>query len=117
MFWRSKDLQAIGRKLDRLSEQMDALIKQGNQIMAKADDARTILTKLTADVTSQKTVIGGMNVLLTNLGAIIKDLNDRIKTADNIPQDIIDAAQAADDAVNQNTAAIADAVTANTPQA
>lgn len=121
LFDNDREYRAIGRRLDKLEDSIVALtaliIKQGKEIMAKADDLRAILNKLTADVGSQTTEIGGMKQLLTNLGAIIADLNQRIKDADNIPADIVQLAQSADDAVNNNTGEIVKAVADNTPSA
>lgn len=116
-FDNNAEYRAIGRRLDKIETDIAALIKQGIQLMAKADDARVILTKLTGDVTRQTTEIGSMKTLLINLGALIADLNDRLKNADNIPDDILASAQAADDAVNKNTDEIIKSVTDNTPSA
>jgi len=108
--------QAIGRKLDAVSKQMDALTTLVKTMPTKAD-LKAVLDALTKDVADQTSVVTSNHQLLTNLTAMVADLTAKINAADNIPQDIVDQANAIDQTLKQNSNQIVQDVIANTPAA
>jgi uncharacterized protein YoxC len=96
-------LHTIAVSLAHIEQQLALLTTQGHVIMAD-------LTKLQADVAAQATVVESVHTLLTSLSAEIVALKGQVSN-DPATQAAVDALAAS---VEQNSAALAAAVTANT---
>src|SRR5437868_6795394 len=112
-WWTDDQYQLMSRRVGALAAKLDAVLEQGKQLMAKADDVRVLVTKLRTDVADQTTVIASVGTLLDNLSKIIADLKDKVAAAD-IPQDIVDSVAAIDQAVIDGKDALAKDVKDNT---
>lgn len=117
IFDNDREYQAIGRRLDKIILRLDALEKQGHVNMATQQQLRDMLAALTKDVGDQTTVVASNHQLLTNLTVQIAELAAKINNADNIPQDIVDQANAIDQTLKTNSNQIVQDVIANTPAA
>jgi hypothetical protein len=101
---------------------LTAIYNQGAKIMATLADIKAEIATLTADVTAETTAEQSAITLLGGLSAQITNLSAQLATA--LANDDPAGLQAASDAltalgtnVTTNTAALAQAVTANTPPA
>ena len=103
--WVEQKLISIDGKLDHV---IGLQKQEGRSIMSVQSD----IAQLTADVTAQTTVVSSVQTLLTGLAATISNLQGQI--TDPASQAALTAAVAA---LEQNSAALAAAVTANTPPA
>ena len=115
-------LPVIMAKLDTINQQQQQLLTQGDKIMSTLADVQALIATLTADVAADATVEQSAITLLNGLTKSIGDLSAQLAAAiasgDPVAlQAAADALAAQNTALASNTAALAAAVTANTPAA